>query len=390
MKKYFLAGLAVVFLLAVGLISYGAYLNYHDENQITERLAQQVLPLAGEKAKIRDIRPRLEIAPVHLSSGQMADAVALTKGQIVEVKVKKNDRVRMGDVLFVVHMPELSSRLKQADSSVFKAETELLRTRNTYNRYAKLREEEAVSAEKYDETESAYHAAQASLDAAIAARDELLVQQEEQQVLAPIDGEVIKLYHPMGTYISAGTPLALIGNFEQLHFYTSVDEKEASYLAFGQEAVVSFSYEDFEKVYGTEYSADNRGREENIIARVIEISPDLSEPAAIRKVLWEIDNRAGLLEPKTYGSHGSVSLTFLDSRRSLSVPVSAVIGSSQAAVFVFRDDGTLERRRVKTGLNDGTYVEILSGLEEGETVVTSVPQGVKENMKVSPILISGD
>lgn len=390
MKKYFLTGLAVVFMLAIGLISYGAYLNYHDENQITERLAQQVLPLAGEKASIRDIRPRLEIAPVHLSSGQMADAVALVKGQVIEVKVKKNDRVSMGDVLFVLHMPELSARIKQADSNVFKAETELLRTRNTYNRYAKLREEDAVSAEKYDETESAYHAAQAGLEAAIAQRDELLVQQKEQQVLSPIDGEVIKLYHPTGTYISSGTPLALIGNFEQLHFYTSVDETEAGYLTVGQEAAISFSYEDFEKVYGTEYSVDNRGKEENIIAKVIEISPDLSEPAAIRKVLWQIDNRAGLLEPKTYGSHGSVSLTFLESRRSLTVPMSAVLGSSESAVFVFRDDGTLERRRVRTGLNDGTYVEILSGLKEGETVVTSVPQGLNENMKVSPILTPGD
>ncbi len=390
MKKYFISALAVVFLLVIGMISYGAYLNYHDEHQITQRLAQQVLPLAGEKVKVRDIKPRLEIAPVHLSSGQMADAVALINGRIVEAKVNKNEHVSMGDVLFVLHMPELTARLKQADSNVLKAETELLRCRNTYRRYAELRQEDAVSAEKYDETESAYHAAQANLEAAVAAREELLVQQREQQVLAPIDGEVIKLYHPTGAYVSEGTPLALIGNFGQLYFYTSANETESGYLALGKEAVVSFNHEDFEKVYGTEYNADNRGREENIIARVTEISPPLSEPAAIREVLWQIDNRAGLLEPKTYGSHGNVSLTFFEPRRALSVPVSAVLGTSQPAVFVFREGGTLERRQVKTGLTDGTYVEILSGLKEGETVVTSVTQGLNETMKVSPILKSDD
>ena len=74
----------------------------------------------------------------------------------------------------------------------------------------------------------------------------------------------------------------------------------------------------------------------------------------------------------------------------MSVPVSAVLGTSQPAVFVFREGGTLERRQVKTGLTDGTYVEILSGLKEGETVVTSVTQGLNETMKVSPILKSDD
>ena len=51
-----------------------------------------------------------------------------------------------------------------------------------------------------------------------------------------------------------------------------------------------------------------------------------------------------------------------------------------------KDDGTIERRTVRTGTNDGSYIEVLSGLTEGEIVVTSGMEGLADGVHAEIIL----
>ena len=111
--------------------------------------------------------------------------------------------------------------------------------------------------------------------------------------------------------------------------------------------------------------------------------PNLNETASLRKVVFEVDNRVGLLEQQAYT--GAI-LRSVRSRKVLSVPLSAMIDSSRTAVFVVTPENTLERRAVKTGTDDGNFVEIISGLGEGETVVTSAAEGLENGMKVTVTL----
>ena len=67
-----------------------------------------------------------------------------------------------------------------------------------------------------------------------------------------------------------------------------------------------------------------------------------------------------------------------------------MIDTNRSAVFVATSEGTLERRAVRTGADDGTYVEILSGLSEGETVITSDTEGLEVGTKVTVTLAGGD
>ena len=56
---------------------------------------------------------------------------------------------------------------------------------------------------------------------------------------------------------------------------------------------------------------------------------------------------------------------------------------SHSSVFVVKADNTLERRQVKTGTDDGEFIEVLEGLSNDEVVVTSGMQGLTEGVKVS-------
>ena len=380
MKRLYMVGLVLILLMAIGIVSYGAYLNKSGENQITERMESRTIPLHGARAQFRDIHPGLVLETINLHSEDMADAVALIDGRVEQIFVSKSSLVRRGDVLFTLVNEEIPLKIRQADSNIAKAEAQLANAKNNYARYTRLREKNATSLEKFDEAEANYLAAVANLDAAQAAKAQLLVQSSRQDVTAPIDGEVLILYKQAGAYVTAGTPIALVGNFERLFFSLSLEDKTARRLSVGAQAELSFSGRILRKAYDTEYASGNRGGEQIFLARLLEITPSLNEPAGLRKVVWEVDNRVGLLEQQTYT--GGV-LRSSRSIRLLTVPIAAMLDTNRSVVFVVTSANTLERRAVTTGADDGTYIEILSGLREGETVVTSAAEGLEDGMKVT-------
>lgn len=65
----------------------------------------------------------------------------------------------------------------------------------------------------------------------------------------------------------------------------------------------------------------------------------------------------------------------------LAVPMSALSDQNGDVVYVWNADGLLERREVKTGVDDTEYIEILSGLQPGDIVITSGAEGLEDGMK---------
>ena len=318
----------------------------------------------------------------------MADAVALIDGRIENIFVRKNSIVRRGDVIFQLVNEEIPLKIQQAESSIAKAEAQLANAKNNYARYTRLMDRNATSREKFDDAEAAYFASEAALQEALTIKKQLLTQSAKQDVIAPIDGEVLILYKTQGSYVTAGTPIALIGDFSRLIFSMPVEDKYAQRLSIGDRAELSFtSSQILRKAYDTEYAAGNKGDEQVFPIHVIEITPPLNETASLRKIVFEVDNRVGLLEQQAYS--GAI-LKSVRSRRVLTVPLAAMTDSNRKSVFVVTADNTLERREVKTGSNDGDFIEIISGLKEGEIVVTSATEGLEDGMKVTITLTGGD
>lgn len=386
MKRYFMVGLAIVLTLSLGAIFYGAWLNERGEYQITRRMEERRLTLHGAKAGARRLSTRLAVNAINLFSNDMADAVALVDGRIVECLAPKGTFVRRGETIFVLENEDIPLQKQEAESNILRAQAELKRAENNYSRYQILKANDAASAQQFDEAEAAYFSAQSSLAVAEAKAAQLGVQESRQQVVAPIDGKVLVLYRQQGAYVQSGTSLALVGDFRFLYFTSPVVDEDARYLTVGQEAELIFQSKDFKKVYGTDYAAGNLGSRQTFTATITQITPPLSEAAAMRNVLWQVDNRAGLLEPQTYGG---VSFQSKRSHEALAVPLAAMADGANTSVFVAKD-GTIERRAVRTGTSDGTYIEVLSGLEEGEIVVTSGMEGLTDGAHAEIILDDTD
>ena len=255
MRNYFIAGLAIILILSVGIVTYGAYLNQQGELKISERMEERRLPLRGERATVRKLYPQIKIPTLNLYADEMADAVALIDGRITESLANRNAIVSKGQPIFVVVNESIPMKIKEADSAIMDAQARLRQAQNNYDRYLRLREHKVASAEQYDSAEVQYFAAQAHLDEVQARKEELLVQESRQEVVAPLDGKLLMHYRQVGSYVQAGTPLALVGNFQTLYFDMPVEGVIIGSMNIGQTAEIIFNNNDFQKVYHTSYES---------------------------------------------------------------------------------------------------------------------------------------
>ena len=383
MKIYFYLGVGIIITLIVTLFGYSAYLNSRGENQIAERMSNHHLPLTGVKVQERSLMPVVELDLVNLYSNDMTDVVALESGRVIQLFVEKNSHVDRGNPIIKQLDEDIPLKIRQTDSDIFEAEAQLVKARNTYNRYSQLLENNAISLERFDEAEAAYKAAQARLANFEAQREQLLIRQSRESINSPIDGEVLNLYQTVGAYVKAGTPVALVGDFSNLNFTSTLKDIYTQRLYVGREFDLTISEgEGIQKSYGANFSSGNLGDDQIFRARVEKITPDLSEPASIRQVVWSVDNRVGLLEP---GAYSKICLHSNLSHKCLSVPVDAFINENKTQVAVMVD-GRLAIWNVETGITDGKYIEVKSGLQAGDIVITSDTEGIEEGTQIDIVL----
>ncbi|MCW8195707.1 efflux RND transporter periplasmic adaptor subunit [Proteobacteria bacterium 005FR1] len=169
---------------------------------------------------------------------------------------------------------------------------------------------------------------------------------------APRSGTVVALEIADGSAAPAGKTLMAIADLSQVWVEAQVYEADLSLLYEGMPSTVFLPY-----------LPDRRYRSE-----VEFIYPSLSEDSRTGRVRLTLNNESGALKPAMYAE---VALELvLDNR--LSVPEEAVlVAGATRVVFVDLGGGRLQARRIKTGRRAQGYVEVLEGLEPGDTVVTS-------------------
>jgi RND family efflux transporter MFP subunit len=171
-------------------------------------------------------------------------------------------------------------------------------------------------------------------------------------LFAPISGHVLQRNVTQGQKIGPDTTLLDIADLSRVWVIASVYEYELPFVKSGQAAVMTLSY-----IPGKTY-----------LGRVGLIYPVLEEATRTVQVRLEFANPDLELKPEMYAQVEIQS----DLGERIGVPGTAVLSSgSRDIVFVAQGDGYFEPREVRIGLRLPDVVEIVEGLSEGETVVTS-------------------
>ena len=170
-------------------------------------------------------------------------------------------------------------------------------------------------------------------------------------VYSPTNGYVLTKSAVEGSRAMPGEPLFEIANLDRVWVQADVYESELQFVRIGAPATMTLSY--------------IPGR--NWTGRVTFIAPTVDPMTRTIKTRIEFDNRDGALKPEMFAD----VVIQQPAADMLTVPASAVLQTgTRSIVFVVRADGTFEPREVQTGTKSGDFVEVRSGVKEGEKVAT--------------------
>ncbi len=183
-----------------------------------------------------------------------------------------------------------------------------------------------------------------------------------QSVRSPMNGFVKNILVNEGQYVEAGTPLAVVSKNKKLILQANVSQKYFSKLP-------TISSANFKPI-GTEQVFDTK----MLNGKIVSFGKSTNANSPFLPITFEIDNIGNLVS-------GSVAEVFLKSSaipNALIIPVSALM-EEQGNFYVYVQLGgeSFQKREIKIGASDGENVQVLSGIEEGDRVVTKGAYQIK-------------
>jgi RND family efflux transporter MFP subunit len=275
-----------------------------------------------------------------------------TSGKITAIYFKLGDYVKKGMVL--AEVDNVYKRLAWEN-----AQLSFDKDKEDYERYQALIQGDAVSETQLRDKKLAYENAKIQLEIT-------KKQLDDTQIIAPFDGYITLQNTELGAYVVAGTPVADIVYVAQLKISLAVSESNVYALRAGQEVNVTASVYPDAIYKGTVSHISPQG--DNAHTYPVEIvMPNSSE------------------HPIKAGTYVNVSVDLGKVAPALMIPRDAIV-SSVKEPSVYLVDGEIVRLvKISAGRNYGDYLEVLSGLNEGDKVVTTGQINLTDNAKISII-----
>jgi membrane fusion protein, heavy metal efflux system len=297
---------------------------------------------------------------------------SMVEGMVVKVHAEVGDRVRAGQVLAELHshvVHDAWADYRKAVAERRRRETEQSFARQSVERAERLLQAKAISQQELRRAEADRAAADEQLDIAkteVRRAEEALehygVTNAEDPsgesgefipVRSPLAGVVLEKTITQGTAVTVGTPLFVVANLGELWAVAEIDETELPLVKAGRPTELSVSAYPGESFPGR-----------------ISFVADTVNPKTRRvTVRCQVENPEGRLKPEMYASF---TLSSGEPHAVLAVPSQAVqeIGG-RGLVFVKNAAGAFERRDVALGQEADGWVEVRSGVREGEEVATT-------------------
>ena len=283
-----------------------------------------------------------------LEAENEVDLVARTSAPIVELLAEEGDAVREGQVL---------ARLDEVE---YRADVEIARValnegRLAFYRAKKLKEENLISPENYEQALSTFETARARFAAS-------QIQLGYTEIKAPFGGLIVARYVKLAEQVSPNTPLFRISDFDPLLCPVQVPERDLPHLHLGQSAYVRVEpYPD-----------------ERFDAGVLRLSPVIDAATGTMKVTLEVRSR-GRLRP---GMFARVFIETATRPDALVIPKSALSLESIGDTVFVADGDLASRREVELGFQEGDFVEVVSGVAEDESVIVVGQDGLSDGTPI--------
>lgn len=339
--------------------------------------------LSGGKKKGNELKyvpvKRGDIAEKALAVGtlepeQEIKVKSTIPGIVSEVLFKVGDAVAKGSPLFNILPNPTPLEYVETRRSMEVAEVTLSRIQAERDRNAQLFQSKLISKSQMDTLEAEYNearlrhrVAQEKFQLLEKGRIEMSNRSVDSIVRAPISGIVLSLSAHQGdpvvplTNFQPGTDLCSMAEMKNILFKGTVDEIDVGKLVSGMEAELQIGALAEKKIQGTLLRIFPKARKEGN-ATLFDVEIVLGEAPGI--IL-----RAG------YSATAYVKIQ--EHTNVLIVPERLVLSEEGKRVVEIKENETITKVEVKTGLSDGLNIEILEGLKEGDQVVERPPREIE-------------
>jgi RND family efflux transporter MFP subunit len=359
-------------------------------------------PIADEVSDFAEFTGRLDAL-------KTVDVRARATGYVLQVPFKEGDQVHEGDLLFQIDTEPYQADLNQAEANVNLAEADLRLQQRITQRARTLLGNLSISREEYDQDVGALEKSQASVGAMKAARDRAKLYLSYTRVVAPLSGRISRRLVDPGNLVKADdTVLTTIVTEDPLYAYFDVDERTYLDLV-GAGAPVEHATPPKSESEKTGISQPDEKKPTN--GSSLPTNGDsLGEeglPVLMRLANEDEFSRLGkvnFIDNRIVGTTGTVRMRgvfanpnkalkpglFVRIRLPIGEPYKALLVSDEAVlsdqgrkyVFVVNDKNVVVYRPVVLGQGIHGLRVIREGLSEGDRVIVSGMQRVRQDMTV--------
>jgi membrane fusion protein (multidrug efflux system) len=281
-----------------------------------------------------------------------ADVIAKVHGEVRELLVEEGDEVTKGKVLARLDGDRLRLELSQSKANLNKLQRD-------FERNVDLKSKGLISEGDFEKIKYEMEALEASFNLAS-------LELDYTQIRAPIDGVIAERYVKLGNTISVGEPAFRVTGLDPLVAYLHVPEREYRHIDAGQPVGIQI-----DALPG-----------DPIAATVSRVSPIVDPQTGTFKITVEIVDESRRIKP---GMFGRISVVYDVHENALQIPRSAIVEETDSLSVFVVEDGLAVRKTVTTGYGNRGMIEIVSGIEDGEQVVTVGQVSLKQDSKVTVI-----
>lgn len=315
------------------------------------------------------VQPTLARMPgmVEFSGPLVAPQTAMLRakagGTLLSLTVGEGSRVKAGQVLGRIELPDLASRVNERSANLESARAALTQAERTQASNEGLAKAQYISPIALENSRSALESARANLKAAQASLETTRVGLRDATLLAPISGIVAKRYALPGEKVSVEQQLLTIVDLARLELAGAVGTHEVGRIAAGMPVEVQVE-----------------GVAQPVAGRIARIAPAAEPGTRSIGVTIELANPKETLRA---GQYAMARATLADDNDRLTLPSAAVGNTSgQDHVWVI-ESGVLARRAVTVGRRDAREgrVEVLQGVTPGSQVLAARFENLREGAK---------
>lgn len=346
-KQVGLFALSILFI--AGLMSNCGGKTHSEESEGKD--TTQTIPVEVSTVEFGDVAAYYS-STATLEAEQESEVVAKVSGVVKTLMVEEGDYVKAGQPLAQLDDEQLALEAKRAEAT-------MNQRMNEYRRNKELFEKDLVSVETYDNARFAYENQRANYELT-------KLRLEYATIKAPIGGVVSRRMVKVGNMVNTNQPVFHISDFSPLLAILHVPEHEMSKFQIGQRTVLRADAIPAETFEG----------------EILRISPTVDPATGTFKVTVAVNDKSQNLKP---GMFGRLQVVYDIHHNTLTMPKEALISEDDSrSVFIVKD-GMSFRKEVRPGYVNGSKIEILSGLQSGDSVVTIGQSSLNDSSLVEVI-----